>query len=62
MTISELRGRGRWAEAIVSTDDPLLRAELLNEQALLEEARQAAESSGAIAFLNRVDAALAKLP
>ena len=46
MTISELRGRGRWAEAIASTEDPLLRAELLNEQALFaggSEARQAAE-------------------
>ena len=38
------------------------RALLDEARALLDEARKAAESSGATAFLTRVDAALAKLP
>ena len=42
----ELRGLGRWAEALELVDDPLLRADLLNEQALFAgdaEARASAE-------------------
>ena len=40
-----LRGEGRWAEALELVDDPLVRADLLNEQALFAgdaEARAAA--------------------
>ena len=41
--VKHLRGEGRWAEALeLAGDDPLLRAELLNEQAIfggVEEAR-----------------------
>lgn len=46
MSIERLRGEGRWDEAVASTDDLLLRAELRNEQALFSgsaEARRAAE-------------------
>jgi tetratricopeptide (TPR) repeat protein len=32
--VSRLRGEGRWAEALELVDDPLARADLLNEQAL----------------------------
>ncbi len=32
--VKELRGLGRWEEALAETDDPLLRADLLNEWAL----------------------------
>lgn len=34
MDARELRGQGRWAEALELTDDPFERADLLNEQAL----------------------------
>jgi tetratricopeptide (TPR) repeat protein len=32
--VDKLRGEGRWAEALALVDDPLARADLLNEQAL----------------------------
>jgi hypothetical protein len=32
--VKELRGTGRWDEALDHVDDPLARADLLNEQAL----------------------------
>jgi tetratricopeptide (TPR) repeat protein len=41
----ELRGQGRWEDALALTDDPLARADILNEQALFTgsaEARDAA--------------------
>jgi tetratricopeptide (TPR) repeat protein len=44
--VSRLRGEGRWDEALELVDDPLARADLLNEQALFAgsgEARAAAE-------------------
>lgn len=44
--VEELRGEGRWDEALRLVEDPLARADLLNEQALFqgsEEARAAAE-------------------
>ena len=46
MSIERLRGEGRWDEAVASTEDLLLRAELRNEQALFSgsaDARRAAE-------------------
>jgi tetratricopeptide (TPR) repeat protein len=55
--VRELRGEGRWAEALELVDEPLLRADLLNEQALFAgdaRARAAAERE-----LDRADALLA---
>jgi tetratricopeptide (TPR) repeat protein len=43
--VDDLRGQGRWDEALELTDDPLRRADILNEQALftgLAEAREEA--------------------
>jgi tetratricopeptide (TPR) repeat protein len=45
-SVAELRGEGRWDEALALVDDPLARADLLNEQALFQgnaEARAQAE-------------------
>jgi tetratricopeptide (TPR) repeat protein len=55
--VRELRGEGRWAEALELVDEPLARADLLNEQALFAgdaDARAAAERE-----LDRADALLA---
>lgn len=44
--VERLRGEGRWDEALALVDDPLARADLLNEQALFQgnaEARRVAE-------------------
>lgn len=44
--VDELRGQGQWVEALALVDDPLARADLLNEQALFAgdaDARAAAE-------------------
>jgi hypothetical protein len=54
--LAALRGQGRWAEAVALTDDPLLRADLLNEQALFAgdpdaRARAAVELDRAEALL-----------
>ena len=45
MAVRELRGQGRWDEALALTDDPFERADILNERALFTgsaEARQEA--------------------
>jgi hypothetical protein len=45
-SVTALRGEGRWEEALAVLDDPLARADLLNEQALFQgsaEARRQAE-------------------
>jgi tetratricopeptide (TPR) repeat protein len=45
-SVAALRGEGRWDEALALVDDPLARADLLNEQALFQgnaEARRLAE-------------------
>jgi tetratricopeptide (TPR) repeat protein len=44
--IRELRGRGRWDEALELTDDPFERADLLNEQALFTGSAEAREAVG----------------
>jgi tetratricopeptide (TPR) repeat protein len=44
--IRELRGRGRWDEALELTDDPFERADLLNEQALFTGSAEAREAAG----------------
>ena len=55
--VTRLRGLGRWAEAIeLAGDDPLLRADLLNEQALF--AGSAAARRAASRELDRVEARL----
>jgi tetratricopeptide (TPR) repeat protein len=41
--IARLRGEGRWEDALALADDPLLRADLLNEQALFAGSAQARE-------------------
>jgi tetratricopeptide (TPR) repeat protein len=41
--IARLRGEGRWDDALALADDPLLRADLLNEQALFAGSSQARE-------------------
>lgn len=54
--VARLRGEGRWDEALELVDDPLARADLLNEQALFAgdaDARAAAERE-----LDRVEARL----
>jgi len=55
--VTRLRGQGRWAEAVeLARDDPLLRADILNEQALFAgsaDARRAARRE-----LDRVEARL----
>jgi tetratricopeptide (TPR) repeat protein len=44
--VSELRGRGRWEEALAQTSDPLARADLLNEWALFAGAEDAPARAG----------------
>lgn len=41
-----LRGQGRWNEALELTDDPIERADLLNEQALFTGSADAREAAG----------------
>lgn len=43
---AELRGQGRWDEALELTDDPFERADLLNEQALFTGSAEAREAAG----------------
>jgi tetratricopeptide (TPR) repeat protein len=45
MDVHELRGHGRWAEALERTTDPLARADLLNEQALFTGSAEAREAA-----------------
>jgi tetratricopeptide (TPR) repeat protein len=54
--IARLRGEGRWAEALELTHDPLLRADLLNEQALFAGDAEARRRAGE--ELDRVEALL----
>jgi tetratricopeptide (TPR) repeat protein len=44
--VRELRGEGRWAEALELVDDPLARADLLNEQALFAGDADARAAAG----------------
>ena len=46
MTIRELRGQGRWDEALELTTDVFERADLLNEQALFTGSADAREAAG----------------
>ena len=46
MDTRELRGQGRWADALELTDDPFERADLLNEQALFTGSAEAREEAG----------------
>jgi tetratricopeptide (TPR) repeat protein len=54
--VARLRGEGRWAEALELADDPLLRADLLNEQALFAGDADARRRAGE--ELDRVEALL----
>ena len=54
--VERLRGEGRWDEALALVDDPLSRADLLNEQALF--AGDAAARAGAARELDRAEARL----
>lgn len=58
MKIGELRGQGRWDDALELTDDPLERADILNEQALFTGSAEAREAAGR--ELMRVEARLAQ--
>ena len=53
----ELRGAGRWTEALELVDDPLARADLLNEQALFAGDADARAAAGR--ELDRAEARLA---
>jgi tetratricopeptide (TPR) repeat protein len=44
--VAELRGLGRWAEALELVNDPLERADVLNEQALFTGSAEAREAAG----------------
>ena len=55
--VRELRGEGRWAEALGLVDDPLARADLLNERALF--AGDAEARAEAARELDRAEARLA---
>jgi tetratricopeptide (TPR) repeat protein len=55
-TVDELRGQGRWAEALAQVGDPLERADLLNEQALFQGSSEA--RAGAQRELDRAEARL----
>ena len=46
MDTRQLRGQGRWADALELTDDPFERADLLNEQALFTGSAEAREEAG----------------
>ena len=54
--VAALRGEGRWAEALDLVDDPLVRADLLNEQALF--AGDAEARAEAARELDRAEARL----
>ncbi len=55
--VTRLRGQGRWTEAIeLAGDDPLLRADLFNEQALFAGSADARRAAGR--ELDRVEARL----
>jgi tetratricopeptide (TPR) repeat protein len=54
--VERLRGEGRWEEALALVDDPLARADLLNEQALF--AGDAKARAGAARELDRAEARL----
>lgn len=55
--VRRLRGQGRWAEAVeLAGDDPLLRADILNEQALIAGSAEARKAAGR--ELDRVEARL----
>jgi tetratricopeptide (TPR) repeat protein len=56
VSIERLRGEGRWDEAVELTDDPFLRADLRNEQALFSGAPDAREQ--AARELDRAEARL----
>jgi tetratricopeptide (TPR) repeat protein len=56
--VGELRGQGRWDEALELTQDPLERADILNEQALFTGSAEAREAAGQ--ELLRVEARLAQ--
>jgi tetratricopeptide (TPR) repeat protein len=56
--VGELRGQGRWNEALELTQDPLERADILNEQALFTGSAAAREAAGR--ELMRVEARLAQ--
>jgi tetratricopeptide (TPR) repeat protein len=56
--VGELRGQGRWSEALELTQDPLERADILNEQALFTGSAEAREA--AARELLRVEARLAQ--
>lgn len=45
METRELRGQGRWDEALAITDDPFERADILNEQALFTGSAEAREEA-----------------
>jgi tetratricopeptide (TPR) repeat protein len=55
--VAALRGDGRWREALALVDDPLVRADLLNEQALFTGSADA--RAEAVAELDRAEALLA---
>jgi tetratricopeptide (TPR) repeat protein len=57
-TAKELRGLGRWDEALALTEDPLARADILNEQALFAGSSEARD--GARRELLRAEARLAQ--
>jgi tetratricopeptide (TPR) repeat protein len=44
--VASLRGEGRWPEALALVDDPLARADLLNEQALFTGSADARAAAG----------------
>jgi tetratricopeptide (TPR) repeat protein len=55
--VAKLRGEGRWREALALVDDPLARADLLNEQALFTGSADARAEAGR--ELDRAEALLA---
>ena len=55
--VRQLRGEGRWADALELVDDPLARADLLNEQALFAGDADARAAAGR--ELDRAEARLA---
>jgi tetratricopeptide (TPR) repeat protein len=55
--VAALRGQGRWREALELVDDPLVRADLLNEQALFAGSAEA--RAEAVRELDRAEALLA---
>jgi tetratricopeptide (TPR) repeat protein len=55
--VAELRGQGRWGDALALAGDPFARADLLNEQALFTGSAEA--RAAAVAELDRAEALLA---